>query len=55
MEGRSSLGEYTRGSKTGAGRDLPLRPELAEELKRVERAYRDAGQKSTHLQDQFSQ
>jgi len=43
MEGRSSLGEYTLGSKTGAGRDLPLRPELAEELKRVERAYRDAG------------
>ena len=43
MEGRSSLGEYTPGSKTGAGRDLPLRPELAEEFKRVERAYRDAG------------
>jgi integrase len=44
MEGRSSLGEYTPGSKTGAGRDLPLRPELADELKRVERAYRAAGQ-----------
>ncbi len=44
MEGRSSMGEYTAGSKTGRGRDLPLRAELAEELKRVERAYRDAGQ-----------
>jgi len=43
MEGRSSLGEYTPGSKTGAGRDLPLRPELAEEFKRVGRAYRAVG------------
>ena len=43
MEGRSSSGEYTPGSKTGPGRDLPLRPELAEEFKCVERAYRAAG------------
>ena len=44
MEGRSSLGEYTAGSKTGVGRDLPLRVELAEEFNRVKRAYRDVGQ-----------
>jgi integrase len=44
MEGRSSEGEYTPGSKTGPGRDLPLRAELAAEFERVERAYRDEGQ-----------
>jgi integrase len=44
MEGRSSSGEYTPGSKTGDGRDMPERPELAEAFERVERAYREAGQ-----------
>jgi integrase len=44
MEGRSSSGEYTRGSKTGEGREMPTRPELAEVFERVECAYRDAGQ-----------
>jgi hypothetical protein len=44
MEGRSSEGEYTPGSKTGPGRDLPLRAELAAEFERVERAYRNEGQ-----------
>jgi integrase len=44
VEGRSSQGEYLAGSKTGPGRDLPLVPALADELKRVRRAYRDAGQ-----------
>jgi integrase len=44
MEGRSSEGEYTPGSKTGPGRDLPLRTELAAELKHLERAYREEGQ-----------
>ena len=39
----SSAGEYAAGSKTGSGRDLPLVAELAEELTRVRRAYRDAG------------
>jgi len=43
VEGRSSHGEYTPGSKTGAGRDLPLRNELAVELQRVEYAHREAG------------
>ena len=43
IEGRSSQGEYVAGSKTGPGRDLPLVPELADELKRVRRASRDAG------------
>jgi len=32
VEGRSSSGEYTPGSKTGRGRDLPLQPLLAEAL-----------------------
>jgi integrase len=44
VEGRSSLGEYVSGSKTGPGRDLPLRPELAVELERVQLAYRDASE-----------
>jgi integrase len=44
MEGRDSAGEYTPGSKTGDGRDMPLRTELAEEFDRVERAYREAGE-----------
>jgi integrase len=44
MEGRSSEGEYTPGSKTGPGRNLPVQTELAAEFKRVERAYADAGQ-----------
>jgi integrase len=44
IEGRSSSGEYLPGSKTGQGRDLPLRRELAAELERVRLAYRDAGQ-----------
>jgi len=43
MEGRSSAGEYTPGSKTGPGRDLPIQAELAAEFKRVKRAYADAG------------
>jgi integrase len=43
MEGRSSSGEYTVGSKTGSGRDMPLRPELVEEFDRFERACCDAG------------
>jgi integrase len=44
MEGRSSEGEYTPGSKTGPGRDLPIQTQLAAEFNRVERAYADAGQ-----------
>ncbi len=44
MEGRDSAGEYIPGSKTGPRRDMPLRPELAEEFERVERAYCEAGQ-----------
>jgi integrase len=44
VEGRSSCGEYVGGSKTGRGRDLPLRLELANELERVRRACREAGQ-----------
>jgi integrase len=44
MAGRSSSGEYTPGSKTGDGREMPTRPELAEVFERVERAYEDAGQ-----------
>ena len=44
MAGRDSAGEYIPGSKTGPRRDMPLRPELAEEFDRVERAYREAGQ-----------
>jgi hypothetical protein len=44
MEGRSSQGEYTPGSKTGDGREMPTRPELAEVFERVERAHQDAGQ-----------
>jgi hypothetical protein len=47
MEGRSSAGEYTPGSKTGPRRDLPLRPELAQEFDRVEDAYLSAGQPLT--------
>jgi hypothetical protein len=43
VEGRSSCGEYIAGSKTGYGRDLALRAELAEEFARVGRAYREAG------------
>lgn len=43
MEGRSSCGEYTAGSKTGWGRDMPLRPELAAELDRFERVCNEAG------------
>ena len=43
VEGRSSCGEYLAGSKTGHGRDLPLRVELADEFARVGRAYREAG------------
>jgi integrase len=43
MEGRSSAGEYTPGSKTGPGRDLPIQPELLTEFERVERAYADTG------------
>jgi hypothetical protein len=43
IEGRSSCEEYVPGSKTGQGRDLPLRAELAEEFDRVARAYREAG------------
>jgi integrase len=43
IEGRSSCGEYVPGSKTGQRRDLPLRPELAEEFDRAGRAYRQAG------------
>ena len=39
-----SAGEYIPGSKTGPRRDIPLRPELAEEFDRVERAYREAGE-----------
>ncbi len=44
MEGRNSAGEYTPGSKTGPGRDMPLRPELTAVLERVELAYRSTGQ-----------
>jgi integrase len=44
MEGRSSEGEYTPGSKTGPTRDLPVQTELAAEFKRVKRTYADAGQ-----------
>ncbi len=44
MEGRSSEGEYTPGSKTGPTRDLPVQTELAAEFKRVKRAYTDASQ-----------
>jgi len=44
IEGRSSHGEYAVGSKTGPGRDVPLVPELAAELRRIARVYRDAGQ-----------
>jgi hypothetical protein len=44
MEGRSSEGEYTPGSKTGPTRDLPVQTELAAEFERVKRAYTDAGQ-----------
>jgi integrase len=47
IEGRSSSGEYIAGSKTGRGRDLPLRPELSEELERAREAYRDSGQPLT--------
>ena len=43
MEGRSSEGLYTPGSKTGPPRDLPIQGELAVEFKRVKRAYADAG------------
>jgi hypothetical protein len=43
VEGRSSCGEYVAGSKTGYGRDSPLRAELADEFARVGRAYREAG------------
>jgi integrase len=44
MEGRSSSGEYTPGSKTGAPRDLPTLKELCEVLERVEQAQREAGE-----------
>jgi integrase len=44
VEGRSSCGEYVAGSKTGQGRDLPLREELVAELERVRRAHSDSGQ-----------
>jgi integrase len=44
MEGRSSEGEYTPGSKTGPTRDLPVQTELAAEFERVKRAYTAAGQ-----------
>jgi integrase len=44
VEGRSSCGEYVAGSKTGQGRDFPLREELVAELERVRRAHSDAGQ-----------
>jgi integrase len=43
IEGRSSSGEYARGSKTGPGRDLPLMAELAEELIRMRCACKDVG------------
>ena len=43
MEGRSSAGEYLLGSKTGPGRDLPLRGELAEVFEHVKQAYEDSG------------
>lgn len=43
MEGRSSEGQYTLGSKTGPPRDLPIQGELAAEFKRVKRAHADAG------------
>jgi integrase len=43
VEGRSSSGEYLAGSKTGRARDLPLRPELAQEFARVARSYESAG------------
>lgn len=43
MEGRSSAGEYLPGSKTGPGRDLPLRSELQETFEHVRQAHHDAG------------
>jgi integrase len=45
IEGRSSSGEYLDGSKTGPGRDLPLRPELAEEFAHTAQICRDAGRR----------
>jgi len=43
VEGRSSAGEYTEGTKTGPGRDLPLVGQLTVQLLRAERAHREAG------------
>ncbi len=43
MEGRSSAGEYLPGSKTGQGRDLPLRSELEEVFEHVREAHDDEG------------
>jgi integrase len=43
IDGRSSAGEYTPGSKTGRGRDLPLLEALAVQLARVEQTHREAG------------